>query len=152
MTWARNAKIVEHLCILEVATKRSLAGSVAWKGASSALQTLMAFARNVPARNHRKMGSRLDAECPYCGLRYKRLRTGLDYRAVFEMLWSYNDDPATWRHKRRNTVLGKWHQIKMSIWDQHLFMCETEHAADEERAAIKAEEKLLDIRVKGVPF
>lgn len=62
--------------------------------------------------------------CPFCGLSYKELRTGLTYQDVFEMLWSASDDPSTWRYKRRNTVLGKWYQIKQEMWAEHIGGCD----------------------------
>lgn len=40
------------------------------------------------------------------------------------MFWTDSDDPADWVYKRRRTVLGKWHQIKRELWDEHLDMCE----------------------------
>jgi hypothetical protein len=40
------------------------------------------------------------------------------------MLWSYSDDPRDWRYKRRNTVLGKWCQIKQQLWEEHIYCCE----------------------------
>lgn len=36
------------------------------------------------------------------------------------MLWVHNDNPATWRYKRRRTVLGFWHQLKLQLWAQYL--------------------------------
>lgn len=69
------------------------------------------------------MGSKLNMECSYCGFQYRNLRTGLTYQQVYEMLWSYNDDPSTWRYKRRHTVLGKWHQLKLELWAEHVEGC-----------------------------
>lgn len=48
---------------------------------------------------------------------YAQFRTGLTYRDVYEMLWSPDEDRATWRHKSRGVVLGKWHQIKREMYD-----------------------------------
>jgi hypothetical protein len=50
------------------------------------------------------------------GAEYDRFRTGLTYNDVRQMLWSSNDDSSTWRHKRRGTVLGFWHQLKLALW------------------------------------
>jgi hypothetical protein len=36
------------------------------------------------------------------------------------MLWVNNDDRSTWRYKRRRTVLGFWHQLKLQLWAQYL--------------------------------
>jgi hypothetical protein len=70
------------------------------------------------------MGSKWESVCPYCGARYSKLRTGLTYKDVYGMLWSYSDDPRDWRYKRRNTVLGKWCQIKQQLWEEHIYCCE----------------------------
>ncbi|HET7036573.1 MAG TPA: hypothetical protein VFI42_12895 [Thermomicrobiaceae bacterium] len=51
---------------------------------------------------------------------YAEFRTGLRYRDVYHMLWSGSDDPRDWRYKRRHTVLGFWHQIKLQLWQQYL--------------------------------
>lgn len=61
--------------------------------------------------------------CPCCGVEYDDFRTGLTYRDVFAMLWSASNDPATWRYKRRRTVLGKWRQIKLEAWALHCEGC-----------------------------
>lgn len=62
--------------------------------------------------------------CERCGLRYEELATGLTYREILGMLWSSDDDPATWRHKRRGTVLGMWRQTKLELWAEHLATCD----------------------------
>jgi hypothetical protein len=59
-------------------------------------------------------------KCPHCGITYGEFRTGMSYADVFAMLWSLNEDSSTWMYKRRRTVLGKWHQIKMSWWKHHI--------------------------------
>lgn len=64
--------------------------------------------------------------CPECGLRYPRMRTGLTFADVVEMFWQPSDDPARWKNKRRRTILGKWHQIKLELWDYHLECCDGE--------------------------
>lgn len=61
--------------------------------------------------------------CPHCGLTYRQLRTGLNYRRVFEELWSIDASPETWRYKRRRTVLGRWHGTKKLMWKMHLEGC-----------------------------
>ena len=75
------------------------------------------------------MGSKLDARCPYCGFSYKRdLRTQQTFRSVKDLLWSYSTDPKDWQYKRRHTVLGKWHQLKMQLWNEHIACCEALNA------------------------
>jgi hypothetical protein len=62
--------------------------------------------------------------CPHCGLRYARFRTGMSYQDVFIMYWTESEDSSDWRYKKRNTVLGKWHQIKQEMWKYHINQCE----------------------------
>lgn len=72
--------------------------------------------------------------CVHCGTTYGRFRTGLTYRDVWLMFWTPPDaERSEWKHKRRRTVLGKWHQIKRELWSHHLDLCEL--AARERRAA-----------------
>ena len=70
-----------------------------------------------------------DEMCPACGLKYRELHTGLTYQDVFLMLWVPDTpekptDASGWRYKKRNTVLGKWHQIKQEMWCHHLTECQ----------------------------
>ncbi|HEY5955775.1 MAG TPA: hypothetical protein VIV60_04445 [Polyangiaceae bacterium] len=51
---------------------------------------------------------------------YDEFRTGLTYRDVWEMFRDDNDDRGTWRYKRRGTVLGHWHEIKLQLYNQML--------------------------------
>jgi hypothetical protein len=64
-------------------------------------------------------------ECPHCGLTYADLRTGLTYKEVRDMYWTSSTDSKDWKYKRRNTVLGKWRELKLSIWREHLYLCES---------------------------
>lgn len=86
-----------------------------------------------------------DATCPYCGLVYNDMRTGLTYSCIYSMLWSANEDPSTWRYKRRHTVLGLWHSIKRDQWHEHLHWCEKieeeldQNQLDEEEARAERE-------------
>jgi hypothetical protein len=72
--------------------------------------------------------------CPICGQVYERLRTGLTYRKVRALLWTGDPDSSKWKYKRRATVLGLWHSIKLDLWAEHLAMCEA-NAEAEERGA-----------------
>lgn len=63
------------------------------------------------------------------GRGYDRFRTGLTYRQVRSMLWVADPDPSRWRYKRRHTVLGFWHQLKLALW------FEMERRTDELEAA-----------------
>jgi hypothetical protein len=49
---------------------------------------------------------------------YDAFRTGLTFAAVKRMLWVHNPDPSTWRYRRRGTVLGFWHSLKLQLWEQ----------------------------------
>lgn len=39
------------------------------------------------------------------------------------MLWVADNDPSRWRYKRRHTILGLWHDIKRSMWQDHIAQC-----------------------------
>lgn len=69
-----------------------------------------------------------DESCELCGQTYGELKTGLTFSDVRGMLWSGNPDPSTWKNKGRHTVLGLWHQIKVSMWKEHQEMCEMQAA------------------------
>ncbi len=35
------------------------------------------------------------------------------------MLWSWSDDKSTWpKGVTRATVLGKWHELKLELWNE----------------------------------
>ena len=87
-------------------------------------------------------------ECPHCGLAYADMRTGHTYQSIYEMLWSGNEDPETWVYKRRHTILGKWHQIKLEMWDEHLFMCEQQAEWEEAERARACNSQVLE---PGIP-
>lgn len=61
--------------------------------------------------------------CKTCGISYSDFRTGMSYRDVFEQFWVIDSDPSRWKNKRRNTVLGRWREIKLTMWADHLEMC-----------------------------
>lgn len=62
--------------------------------------------------------------CPACGAVYSQLRTGMTYSEVRSEFWVFDDDDRTrWRNKRRGTVLGRWHQIKLALWQLHVEHC-----------------------------
>lgn len=66
--------------------------------------------------------------CPYCGLEYKDFHTGYTFQDVYDMYWSADPDPATWNYKRRNTILGQWHELKIALWGEHIYA--HEHPAE----------------------
>jgi hypothetical protein len=62
--------------------------------------------------------------CPICGLTYDAFRTGLTFGAVRSELFTSDPDPATWRQKRRSSVLGFWHERKNVLFRVHVQECE----------------------------
>ena len=62
--------------------------------------------------------------CPFCGETYEEFRTGLRYRDVYQLLWSYSDDRSTWRHKRRHSVLGHWREQKIRQFQEYHQGCQ----------------------------
>jgi hypothetical protein len=52
--------------------------------------------------------------------RYDRFTTGLTFREVKRMMFDNHQDRSRWRYKRRHTVLGAWHAIKLSMWEEFL--------------------------------
>ena len=77
-------------------------------------------------------------ECEFCGMLYGDLKTGLTYKEVRNMLWVNSDDYKDWKYKRRNTVLGLWHSIKIELWREHVDGCSV--AAGNESFLYDAEE------------
>lgn len=49
---------------------------------------------------------------------YRAFRTGLTFRDVRAMMWTPEDDPSSWRSKRRRSVLGFWRELKLQMWEQ----------------------------------
>lgn len=64
-----------------------------------------------------------DMVCPTCGIHYNDFRTGFIFADIFAMFWRPEHDPKQWVYKRRNTILGRWHQIKKEMWEEHLEQC-----------------------------
>lgn len=73
-------------------------------------------------------------KCEHCGLTYEQLRTGYTYKEIRMLLWVGDPDYSKWKYKRRHTVLGLWHQIKKSMWSEHLYICDMMALAKEEAA------------------
>ena len=57
-------------------------------------------------------------------INYNDFRTGYSWQEIRDMMWGDPNDPSTWplaNHKnRRHTVLGKWRQIKLEMYDNYL--------------------------------
>lgn len=65
--------------------------------------------------------------CPHCDLTYDKLRTGETYQSIYLMFWSGNEDSSTWVNKRRHTILGRWRQVKLSMWEEHIELCQRQY-------------------------
>jgi hypothetical protein len=63
---------------------------------------------------------------------YDHFRTDLTYAQVYEMMKDYSDDSKDWRHKKRGSVLGFWHQLKMVLWERYLAETEAKAAGGQE--------------------
>lgn len=53
------------------------------------------------------------------------------------MFWMPAHDSSAWKYKGRHTVLGKWHQIKLELWEQHLGQCDMEATRKGDRDEIQ---------------
>ena len=58
--------------------------------------------------------------CPYCGLNYADFKTGQTFATIKESMYVASDVPEKWVYKRRSGVLGRWHELKQSLWADHL--------------------------------
>jgi len=54
---------------------------------------------------------------------YRDLKTGLSFAEVKKLMFDNEPDPKNWKYKRRNTVLGYWHELKKEMWDHHIEGC-----------------------------
>jgi len=55
--------------------------------------------------------------CPFCKITYDDFRTGFTYYDIYHMIFNR-------QYKRRKGVLGKWHELKLEMWNEHLKICE----------------------------
>lgn len=60
---------------------------------------------------------------------YDEFRTGLTFREVKRMMFDNHTDRSRWKYKRRHTVLGAWHELKLQFYFQALDERRTERAA-----------------------
>lgn len=49
---------------------------------------------------------------------YDSFRTGLTFATVKRLMFDNREDRSTWKYKRRGTVLGAWHDLKLQMWHQ----------------------------------
>ena len=73
-----------------------------------------------------------DDDACVCGLTYDRFRTGLSYAEVHSQLWTDSEDRSLWVHKGRHAVLGRWREIKQTLWHSHTAECEHHQRGDPE--------------------
>lgn len=69
-----------------------------------------------------------DVTCPGCPVacRYRDFKPfagGGGFAETRESLFVANDDPATWKHKRRSTILGIMHEVKLEAWNEWTNKC-----------------------------
>lgn len=64
------------------------------------------------------------SKCDVCDLEYDDFKTGETFQTVLDSLWVGIDDPEYWNYKGRHSVLGRWHEIKQTMWKDHLAQCE----------------------------
>jgi len=62
--------------------------------------------------------------CPVCGLLYEEFHTGESYQTIYDLMWVNDPDYRKWRYKGLSGILGKWKEIKESLWRGHLRECE----------------------------
>jgi hypothetical protein len=55
---------------------------------------------------------------------YDAFRTGWTYTDVYATFWRSEANPSQWHPKRRNSVLGRWREIKLRLWAEHLEQCQ----------------------------
>lgn len=74
-----------------------------------------------------------DEECEHCQLTYGRFRTGFSYQDIWLMFWTPADaDPSEWKRKTRGVILGKWFEIKQTMWNEHQERCSDQSAHERE--------------------
>lgn len=56
-------------------------------------------------------------QCPHCKITYDEFHTGYTYKDIYYLIY-------TRKYKRRNGVLGYWHQLKLEMWKKHVEECE----------------------------
>ena len=82
--------------------------------------------------------------CSRCGykrpIKYEAFRTGFTFSEVSQMLWSASEDPADWKYKRRNTVLGTWRMMKKQMYDQYLDQWKEFHKRKPKKPKVELED------------
>jgi protein-arginine kinase activator protein McsA len=63
--------------------------------------------------------------CPTCGINYQDFRTGMTFEEVYYIIYNR-------KHKRRHGVLGKWREIKIEMFNQHMKECKENEDFEED--------------------
>jgi len=50
---------------------------------------------------------------------YEDFRTGLTFADVKQSLWNWSTNPKDWVYRRRHTVLGFWHMLKLRAYVEY---------------------------------
>lgn len=62
-------------------------------------------------------------QCPWCEVEYKRFRTGFTFTEVRRQFWKNTPNREDWKRISRHTVLGRWREIKRTMWTDHIEQC-----------------------------
>ena len=93
--------------------------------------------------------------CEYCGLEYDDFPSGYSYDEIYEMMWKGDEDPSMWRNKNRHGVLGLWHEMKQTMWQEHVDQCEQMEEGeeyDEDEMDEVLDDFIEDKDLEPVPF
>lgn len=71
---------------------------------------------------------------------FDEFRTGLTYQDVFNMLRDESDNPQEWKYKSRGVILGKWHQLKLELYER---ACENGYTLNKIQVATNARNRRL---------
>lgn len=86
------------------------------------------------------VGARNGDVCP-CGASYDAHRTGLTFAVVRSMMRVGDEDPRSWRSKRRPAVLGFWRELKLMDWESLHGHCEEAREVQKTKGQIKAQDE-----------
>lgn len=60
-----------------------------------------------------------------CGQTYDEFKTGLTFGDVRQMMYIASENSEEWRQKRRRSILGFWHEIKIQLFHTQHGHCDT---------------------------
>ena len=76
-----------------------------------------------PARSPIWRRLRCDGCARRCAYTDFKVFTPNCFREARQELWTNSDNPADWKYKRRSTVLGYMHGVKLKAWIHHIMTC-----------------------------